>query len=260
MNFQFGIRRWQAALIVGVVATSIAAPAMANGFFRHPHPGDPFQGASPEHWGAILRNTIGSPIAELRYGPYVPGSEPPFGRGSLGIEVSDNALSGGTPQEKADFGNEVDFAGIPVAALTAVGFYVFQTGEDAAAGTRNMPNIQIEIDPNVAGKTYTSMVWVPDEAPVTDQWSDYIDATTTGNWYFTNGSVAATTGCGQALTCTFADAMLALSQNAVATPIILSIAVGKGRDHAWAGAVDGLRLNNSIYDFEPDGVRERHVR
>ncbi len=69
----------------------------------------------------ITRNTIGSAVADLRSGPYGsfgvtgPASQPPFGTGSLGLQVSDNAMSGGTPQEKVSFGNEVDFFGNQVA-------------------------------------------------------------------------------------------------------------------------------------------------
>ena len=36
---------------------------------------------------------------------------------------------------------------------------------------------------------------------------------------------------------------------------IFSVAVAKGRDYAWQGAVDGLRINSTIYDFEPLGVK-----
>ena len=63
--------------------------------------------------------------------------------------MSDNALSGGTPQEKAAFGNEVDFFGDEVSGLTRAGFRVFQTGENADISPGNMPNITLEIDPNV---------------------------------------------------------------------------------------------------------------
>jgi hypothetical protein len=31
----------------------------------------------------------------------------------------------------------------------------------------------------------------------------------------------------------------------------------KGRDHAFSGAVDGLTLNDTTYDFEPYGVVTR---
>src|SRR5690606_37716160 len=63
------------------------------------------------HWGVIARNTIGSPVAELRTGPFVttPGGDavaPPFGEGSLGLAVA--AGSTQESKEKVAFGNEVD--------------------------------------------------------------------------------------------------------------------------------------------------------
>jgi hypothetical protein len=36
---------------------------------------------------------------------------------------------------------------------------------------------------------------------------------------------------------------------------IYTVAVGKGRDKAWVGAVDGLRINDKTYDFEANGVK-----
>ena len=67
------------------------------------------------HWGVIDRNSIGSGIADLRSGPYgsfgVTGAsaKPPFGTGSLGIQVSGNATNQSPAAEKVAFGNEVDF-------------------------------------------------------------------------------------------------------------------------------------------------------
>jgi hypothetical protein len=224
-----------------------------------------------------VRNTIGSPVAELREGMSsrftATGTltKPPFGTGSLGIEVNvitgvgvDPLTTTTGPVEKVDFGNEVDFFGDPVLALTEVGFHVFQTNENTSTnrgGARNMPNIRFEIDPNVSVcplVNYSTMVWVPDPAPVTNQWSGYLDATTTGNWYFTNGCVAAATTCTQALTCNFTQAKNGLNDSGD-PPIVYTVLVGKGRDNMWIGAVDGLRLNRTIYDFEADGVRSRRI-
>ncbi|MFJ4006891.1 hypothetical protein ACIPWL_26045 [Streptomyces sp. NPDC090023] len=42
-------------------------------------------------------------------------------------------------------------------------------------------------------------------------------------------------------------------------PASATAAVGKGRDHLWAGAVDGLRVDRNVYDFEADGVRVRRA-
>ena len=174
--------------------------------------------------------------------------------------MADVSTSKVPPSEKAYFGNEVDFYGDPVLGLQQVGFHVFQTGENVTnGGPRNMPNINFEIDPNLTlnPSNYTSMVWIPPAAPAVNQWSGYMDATTTGEWYFT-GSVGVTTGCNQVTTCTFTQAKAALNDGPPA-PIIYTVAVNKGRDSLWAGAVDGLRINSDIYDFELVGVFERHV-
>jgi hypothetical protein len=218
------------------------------------------QNPASVHWGVIPRNIIGSPVAELRSGPYgsfgVTGQagRPPLGKGSLGIYV--NNVPGFV--EKVDFGNEVDFYGDPVLALNQVGFHVFQTQENVdAGGLENMPNIRFEIDPNTVGdiNDYTTMVWVPDAAPVVNRWSAYIDATSSGYWYFTGADHPGTV-CNQATECTFAEAKAALNDGGQA-PIFYTVAVGKGRDFTWGGAVDGLRINSRVFDFEANGVRVR---
>ena len=107
----------------------------------------------------------------------------------------------------------------------------------------------------MASKTYTGMVWVPDPAPV-NKWSGFLNAATTGDWYFTNSAVATATGCDQTLTCSLAQAKQALvTQNdGSGAATIDTVAVSKGRDDSWAGAVDDLRINNKVYNFEPYGV------
>ncbi|WP_254407204.1 hypothetical protein [Streptomyces sp. GMY02] len=212
----------------------------------------------------ITRNTIGSPVAALRYGPYGsfgvtgPSSRPPYGQGSLGIEVADDSTSLNPPSEKADFGNEVDFFGDSVLALKQVGFRVFQTNENVGyGGAENMPNIRFEIDPNLSAlpaDNYSTMVWVPDAAPVTNRWSPFIDATTTGYWYLTGNE----TSCTQAAECSFQELKASLDDGG-AKPTIYTASIGKGRDYMWIGAVDGLRINREIYDFEPNGVRTRRA-
>ena len=210
----------------------------------------------------IDRNTIGprSRTCARPYGSFGvtgPRSQPPSGVGSLGIQVSDNATSGSPTAEKVAFGNEVDFLGNPVSGLSEVGFRVFQTGENAAINSRNMPNITLEINPHVVGAGgYTSMVWLPDAAPVTDRWTGYLDATTTGDWYFT-GSAGTVTGCNQTTMCSLTAAKAALVAANDGTPAsIYTVAVTKGRDNTWDGAVDDLRINSKIYNFEPYGVQE----
>ncbi|WP_329317993.1 MULTISPECIES: hypothetical protein [unclassified Streptomyces] len=257
MNALSGVKRTMALGITTLAAIAVSAvPGSAA-----PATG-PAQGGS-DHWGVITRNTIGSPVAALRNGPFgsfgVTGraARPPYGTGSLGIEVADNSTSLTPPSEKVDFGNEVDFYGDPVLGLTRVGFHVFQTGENTThGGPGNMPNIRFEINPRLTaapGTTYSSMVWAPPASPVTDRWSPYLDATTSGTWFLT-GNAGTVTGCNQSTPCTFPQLKTALNDGGQA-PTIYTAAVGKGRDNLWAGAVDGLRINRNIYDFEAGGVR-----
>ena len=131
-------------------------------------------------------------MAALRAGPTSGTTiKPPLGIGSLGIETKDGT-------EKVAWGDSVDFAGDPVSGLNQVGFSWFQTGEDYDRFAANAPNITLEINPSVANKDYTSMVYVP-AAPASRQAEQWIndDADTnpggTSGWYFTNGSVAAAT-------------------------------------------------------------------
>ncbi|MET7649655.1 hypothetical protein [Streptomyces sp. NPDC005486] len=243
------------ALLVAVTAAGLPGSASADTNNNQAH--------HPDRWGVIARNTIGSPVAALRKGPYGPfgvtgtAASPPYGQGSLGIEVANNSTTLTPPSEKVDFGNEVDFYGKRLLGLRRVGFHVFQTGENVSyGGPANMPNIRFEIDPDVTSTDdYSTLVWVPNASPVTNGWSPFLDATTTGYWYLTGGE----TSCNQAAQCTFTQ--LKASFTAVnARPTIYTAAVGKGRDFMWIGAVDGLRLNDYIYDFEPDGVKVRQVR
>ena len=59
------------------------------------------------------------------------------------------------------------------------------------------------------------------------------------------------------MNCTWTQAKAALNDPDGNPAIIYTLAVGKGRDNIWVGAVDGLRYNNSIFDFELLGVFER---
>ena len=164
----------------------------------------PYEPNSHTPWVCRCRfrhgESVGSPVAALRNGPYGSADvldssgRPPYGKGSLGIEVADRSTSLTSPSERVDFGNEVDFLGDPVLGLNKVGFHVFQTGANINyGGTKNMPNIRFEINPNLSarpGDDYSALVWVPDAAPVTNRWSGYIDATTTGYWYLTGGETS----------------------------------------------------------------------
>lgn len=228
-------------------------------------PSTPATYTNPE-WSVIDRNTQGSPVAALQGGPYVGAAanqKPPFGVGSLGMSVD------GVPRtpdantaEAANFGNQVDFAGIDFGTVNELGFHVFQTGENNQKGNPNMPTIKMELDPNLAANpasNFTTMTFVPPNSP-TNVWSGYINAATataspSGTGFFLSGAAGTTTGCLISSPCTLTQLKTALNDgNDPAT--ILTFSVGHGRDFAWSGAVDGLRLNGTVYDFEPFGVQE----
>lgn len=201
------------------------------------------------NWGDILRNVLGAASTELRNGPYAANfgldAAPPAGTGSLQISVADR-------QSKTVFGNEVDFVGDAVSEIGSPSFWVYTTGENHGRGANNLPNITLEIDPDVDGANgrainYTSMVFVPQGPGNLGGWTQY--TATDGQWFFTGGAGTAT-GCKLATMCSFDDAMDALGADAT----IHSIGVGKGRDLEFHGAVDALQIGGVTYDFEARGV------
>lgn len=208
---------------------------------------------SGPNWGLIDRNVIGSPVGALRSGPFAgtaADTEPPLGDGSLGFSVKDGT-------EKVAFGNQVDFVDDLITDVTAVGFTVFQTGENAGINPANLPNITFEVDRNgapLAGGEYSSLVFNPAALPpaASNKWTA-IDATddAAGTWYFSNASAG--TGCTLGSPCTFTALKAAVTTNSP-NMSVLTLAVAKGRDNAWNGAIDALRYNGSVYDFEPFGV------
>jgi hypothetical protein len=196
------------------------------------------------NWSVVDRNVIGNGDSYLRSGP----DGAPLGQGSLGIRT-------GGAGDKAAFGNQVDFAGMPAADLTHVGFSVFTTGENNAAPADNVPSISFEINPDAAGKTYASLLYTPPAGP-DNEWTTY-DATSEGFWGLTGSgfnSPATQANCGiDGPRCTFDQVMDVLGPNAS----ILTVQITKGRDYAFSGAVDALRINNQVFDFEPFGVYTR---
>lgn len=228
--------------------------------------GYPRAAISSSKWGVISRNTEGSPSAFYRGGPYgrsLPTNAsatvpPPYGIGSLGIIVGyGSSIPPTRSTEKIDFGNETDFAGIPLRNINVLKYWIF-------AGTDNITNvslplISIEADPRLPTVSYTSLNYLPDtsvspSAPavkVANTWQQY-DASAAGSkWYVSSGTLAGLIGCGIGAPCSFNE-LKAKLPNAV---ISLSLGISKGRDNAFVGAVDGLQVNNTVYDFEPFGVR-----
>ena len=205
------------------------------------------------NWGIVNRNTIGSPDQSLRSGP----TTPPNGRGSLNLTVQGAPnFTTSAQQEKAAWGNEIDFAGRALASVTTVGYWFFQTGEDNAKGSPNTPTIQFEVDSNgAAAGGFSTLTFVVNN-PAANAWTPFVNAATapvagSQGWWL-SGAAGTATGCTQATPCTFSQVQAALPE-----ATILSAMVSKGRDFTWQGAIDALRINGTLYDFEEHGVVER---
>ncbi|HEX6149922.1 hypothetical protein [Nocardioides sp.] len=206
-------------------------------------PGEPavYQGVN---WSVIDRNVIGNGDAYLRAGPSAGPEAPPSGVGSLGLRT-------GAPTDKAAFGNQVDFVGDPLAGIDTVKYWVFTTGENAAIAANNLPSVAFEVDPtgpDATGPNFSTLVFTPETA-TPNAWTE-LDASTEERWYYT-GAAGTASGCNQTTYCTLAEAKAAFPDATV-----LSAQVTKGRDYAFSGAVDGVTIDETTYDFEPFGVVE----
>jgi hypothetical protein len=196
-------------------------------------------------WSIIDRNVIGAGDAYLRSGPSSswPGAaavEPPMGVGSLGLRTA-------SATDKAAFGNEVDFQGDALADVSEVSFWQYTTGENRAKYVDNAASIAMEINPNNGAQTYSTLNFVVRDLPA-NKWTQV--TTESKNWYLT-GAAGTATGCNQTTYCTLEEVQAALPEATLYT-----VAISKGRDYAFSGAVDALQIGSTTYDFEPFGVVE----
>jgi hypothetical protein len=197
-------------------------------------------------WGKMPRNEYGSPIAET--------ATTATGTNALIIETGcfDEPCTSPASWEKAEYGSEVEFAGLKIADISEIGLSVYIA--DSTAGNSPMPNIQMEVNPKIAGKTYSSLVYNP--AETTPNVFEYVDATAVpanpGNegWWFSNGTVATATGCTLSSACSLAEVQAAAPEAEVS----YSLGLGKGRDTLGEILIDEFRLNGTTYTFGPGGT------
>ncbi|MGH3378137.1 MAG: hypothetical protein ACRDP6_25755 [Actinoallomurus sp.] len=250
-----GITDLFARTALGLTVAGVLTPGAAVAATSRPLP----PAIASSHWGVIYRNTIGGPNAGLRSGPYGRSAvnsgpaniPPPYGLGSLGIIV-------GSAAEKIAFGNETDFAGLPLRDIKVLKYWIF-VGADSLAGV-SLPIISIEANPRLGALTFTSLNFQADfSAPpsippvrAANVWQQYA-ASAGGSHWFATGATGTAIGCTVVNACSF-NVLKSRLPNAV---VSLSLGISKGRDSAFAGAVDGLQVNNTVYDFERNGVRRR---
>ncbi|MEU8267474.1 hypothetical protein AB0B89_09920 [Sphaerisporangium sp. NPDC049002] len=174
---------------------------------------------------------------------------PPYGVGSLGIIVSDT--------DTIAFGNETDFAELPISDITILKYWAF-AGTNSPADV-SPPGINIEVDPNVGSTDYATLIYLPDtstspSAPapqLPNTWQQY-DTGAAGSQWYASGATGSLINCTISSPCSF-DVLKSRLPDAVIT---LSLGFAKGMGSPFIGAIDGLQVNNTIYDFEPFGVRK----
>ena len=197
------------------------------------------------HWGVIDRNVIGAGDAALRSGPTSSWADtmvqPPMGIGSLGIRTASGS-------DKTAFGNEVDFQGDALADVSSVSFWEYTTGENRAKYVDNAASVAMEINPGNGAQSYSTLNYVVRDLPA-NVWTKV--TADQKSWYLTGGAGTAT-GCNQSTYCTLDEVKAALPQ-----ATIFTVAISKGRDYAFSGAVDALQIGSTTYDFEPFGVVEK---
>lgn len=218
-----------------------------HGHHGEEEPEEPEGGPEPlSTWGKMPRNEYGSPIAET--GSTATGTDALIIETGCYREPCTEAAS----WEKAEYGSEVEFAGLKIADISEIGLSVYIA--DSTAGHSPMPNIQMEVDPKVAGQTYSSLVYNPGET--SPDVFEYVDATTPptdpGNegWWFTNGTVASTTGCMLSHGCSLAEVQAAAPEAEVS----YSLGLGKGRDTLGEILINEFKLNGTTYTFGPGGT------
>jgi hypothetical protein len=206
----------------------------------------------------IGRNTIGSPVGQLRVGPAIP----PLGSGSLGIEVA-GPPSGGTATdaEKLSYGASggafATEAGISnPGAITSLTYQEYTDIDDTSAVPAG---IAIEANPDLSGINYTTLTYIP-PVPAASDHNKWITVDTSAapvagqSGWVASGAAGTSTGCDLANPCSLTDLQSKLGPNAS----IISFAFAKGRDNAWNGAVDDLKVgrsgNTTTFNFDPLGV------
>ena len=186
----------------------------------------------------------GNADSDLRAGPSAGNDAPPYGIGSLGIRVAAG--------NKSAFGNQVDFIGDELGAITTVKYWIYTTGENNGQNVDNLPSAAFEIDPSGPASdppNFSTLVFVATGAG-SNTWT-LIDASTAERWFLT-GAAGTNTGCTQANMCTLTEVNTALPD-----ATILTVQITKGTDaFNFSGAVDGLQINDVVYDFEPFGVSQ----
>jgi hypothetical protein len=143
------------------------------------------------------------------------------------------------------------FAGKKLANLDTVAFETFI--EQAGTTDRRIaPSINIQINPNKAGSSFTSLVWEPIYAGtsvVAGTWQTWTPSTSPSGWWATGTTSDPGTANRYGFTNYAADFAQVKAQLPNATIYQIGVNQGSGSTGLVAD-VDRLRLNNTTYDFD----------
>ncbi|WP_218010875.1 hypothetical protein [Herbidospora mongoliensis] len=162
----------------------------------------------------------------------------------------------GEGTDRIAYGNETNFADLPISELVTLKYWVF-AGTNSMAGV-SLPAINIEADPNVGLVNETTLIYMPDvsvspSAPVVrvpNVWQQY-DASATGSRWYASGATGVLINCTAVSPCSFDELKTRLPD------AVITYSLGFNSDNSFIGAIDGLQVNNTVYDFESFGVRKR---
>lgn len=194
-------------------------------------------------------------------GSFVNGPDTaPLGDGSAQLVLSNNT-------QGEYFGTA--YSGTPLSSIKSLKYSTYRVSGDPATALSLQLNIDTDsTDLNLGWQGrlvyepyYTQTV----STGVWQEWDALNDAagTGTGNWWFSNGTIASNTGCTQADPCTWAEVLAALPNGAIHGTLG---AVGFKAGSNWSafvGSVDkfimavktGLNTHTETYDFEPTNVQ-----
>lgn len=232
MKRLFALAALGAALVVGA-GTVVAATSVI-------HPGD-MQG-----WGFLQETATGS-------GQFVSGpGSPPAGTGSANLVVDS---TGGVIITK------LGYQGLRLDEIDALRYSTYRTSGGPALAIALQLNIDSDLtDANEAWQG--RLVYEPyhTQTVLTGEWQtwDALDddaGTGTGNWWFSNGGLAGTSGCIMANPCTWAEVIDAFPDAGINPTLSLGgvvLKAGGGWTGGFDGNVDALTINNDTYDFELD--------
>lgn len=228
-------------LLAGMAATMfglVAMPLVAHAATTVVSP------ANMHGWAFINDQSNAAEAGTFVNGP----GTPPLGSGSAQLTATTSA--------DGHILTKAAYQGVKFADFTALKYSTYRTSGDPALAIA----LQFNIDSDLTDSTTTyqgRIVYEPYHTQtvttgVWQNWDAMNDAagTGTGNWWFSNGTIATATGCTQANPCTWAEVKTALPNGGVHNTYgAVVLKAGSGWT-GFSGNVDALKINSDVYNFE----------